>query len=134
MSHLIFIFDSQNEEYHILLQNENGPCPLLAAGNVLILKKSITLPSNCVKAGVVTIEQLTNILAEKILSSNHDSDSRDFHINEVLKIFPNLQFGMDVNVRLVLDPEWLIDCNCFFFRFWFRFFQLTISSFFSTNR
>mmetsp|Transcript_6553 Transcript_6553/g.15936 ORF Transcript_6553/g.15936 Transcript_6553/m.15936 type:complete len:416 (+) Transcript_6553:67-1314(+) len=106
----------KNEEYHILLQNENGPCPLLAAGNVLILKKSITLPSNCVKAGVVTIEQLTNILAEKILSGNHDSEGRDFHINEVLKIFPNLQFGMDVNPKFTAGPtgvEYTMELNAF---------------------
>lgn len=70
---------------------------------MLILKKSITLPSNCVGAGVVTIEQLTNILAEKILSANQDSEGRNFHINEVLKIFPNLQFGMDVNVSFAFD-------------------------------
>ena len=62
--------------------------------------KSISLPKKCVKAGVVTIEELTNILAEKILLNNQNSEGSDFHINEVMKIFPNLQFGMDVNVSL----------------------------------
>ena len=65
---------------------------------MLLLKKSISLPKKCIVASVVTIEELTNLLAEKILLTNHDSEGSGFHINEVMKIFPNLQFGMDVNV------------------------------------
>ena len=93
-----FLTNGKNERYNILLQNENGPCPLLAAANVLLLKKSIALPSNCIGSGVVTIEELTNILAEKMLTNNHGENGSDHHINETLRIFPNLQFGMDVNV------------------------------------
>ena len=51
----------------------------------------------------MTIEELTNLLAEKILiNSNSTTGSSDYHINEVMKIFPNLQFGMDVNVSASL--------------------------------
>jgi hypothetical protein len=63
------------------------------------------LPSNCVGAGVVTIEELTNILAEKILTNNNNSSGSDYHIDEVMKIFPNLQFGMDVNVSYLPDSD-----------------------------
>mmetsp|Transcript_43840 Transcript_43840/g.105776 ORF Transcript_43840/g.105776 Transcript_43840/m.105776 type:complete len:470 (+) Transcript_43840:96-1505(+) len=86
---------------HILLQNENGPCPLLAAANVLLLKDSITLPSNCIGAGVITIDELLNVLAEKILTNKTGSDH---HIQEVMDLFPTLQFGMDVNPKFTDGP------------------------------
>jgi MINDY deubiquitinase len=82
---------------------------------VLLLKQSITLPSNCKKAGVVTIEELTNVLAEKILLNHHDANN-DHHINEVMKIFPNLQFGMDVNPKFTAGPtgvEYTMELNAF---------------------
>jgi ubiquitin carboxyl-terminal hydrolase MINDY-1/2 len=105
----------QEKIYQILLQNENGPCPLLAAANVLLLKQSITLPPSCKGAGVVTIEELTNVLAEKILL-NHHAANNDHHINEVMKIFPNLQFGMDVNPKFTAGPtgiEYTMELNAF---------------------
>jgi len=84
-----------------LLQNENGPCPLLAAANVLLLKDSITLPSNCIGAGVVTIDQLVNVLGEKILLNQTGSDH---HIQEVMNLFPTLQYGLDVNPKFTEGP------------------------------
>ena len=33
-------------EVPIALQNENGPCPLLAIANVLLLRNQIKLPAN----------------------------------------------------------------------------------------
>mmetsp|Transcript_7422 Transcript_7422/g.8170 ORF Transcript_7422/g.8170 Transcript_7422/m.8170 type:complete len:428 (+) Transcript_7422:135-1418(+) len=105
-----------NQSHHILLQNENGPCPLLAAGNVLLLKKSIVLPSACIESGVVTIEELTNILAERILLNNSSTTGSDYHINEVMKIFPNLQFGMDLNPKFTAGPtgvEYTMELNAF---------------------
>ena len=53
----------------------------------------------------MTIEELTNILAEKILTNNHGTAGSDHHINEVMKIFPNLQFGMDLNVSVFYDDK-----------------------------
>lgn len=139
--------------------------PLLAAANVLLLKKLITLPSTCMHAGVVTIDELTNVLFEKILSNNstsmpapttptasskppddvggkaetatetigagdetttsdnkHDNNDhdylnpRDHHIQEVLQIFPSLQYGMDVNPRFDSGPtgmEYTKELNAF---------------------
>ena len=66
------------------------------------------LPSKCVESGVVTIEELTNILAEKILTNNHHSRGSDYHIDEVMKIFPKLQFGLDVNVSFGSDSGMFI--------------------------
>jgi len=116
MAYRLKSINYKNQHYNILLQNKNGPCPILAAANVLLLKKSIVLPSKCVGAGVVTIEELTNILAEKILTNNDNSRSRDYHVDEVLKIFPNLQFGMDVNPKFTAGPkgvEYTVELNAF---------------------
>jgi hypothetical protein len=95
------------------MQNENGPCPLLAAANVLLLKGSISLPSNFIGAGVVTIDQLVNVLAEKILTNQSASDH---HIQEAMQIFPSLQFGMDVNPKFTAGPtgvEYTVGLNAF---------------------
>lgn len=99
-----------------MLQNENGPCPLLAAANCLLLKGTITLPSNIVGAGVVTIDQLVNVLAEKILANQKGGPDSDHHVQEVLTIFPSLQFGMDVNPKFTAGPtgvEYTMHLNAF---------------------
>jgi len=53
---------------HILLQNKNGPCPLLAAANALLLRGAITLPGRCISAGQVSIDDVINILAERAVA------------------------------------------------------------------
>jgi hypothetical protein len=88
----------QNSDCKILLQNENGPCPLLAAANALLLKKSISLPSECVRSGVASIDDVVNILAEKALLSSSKVGA-EVHLDELLNIIPKLQFGMDVNPK-----------------------------------
>lgn len=51
----------------ILLQNENGPCPLLACANALLLRGVLELPPNCIRNDVVCIEDLMNTLADRAL-------------------------------------------------------------------
>ena len=109
----LFVYNAQSQPCHILLQNENGPCPLLAAANCLLLKGSIELPSNIIGSGVVTIDQLVNVLAEKVLTNATGSDH---HNHEVLTIFPSLQFGMDVNPKFTSGPtgvEYTLELNAF---------------------
>ena len=53
---------------HILLQNKNGPCPLLAAANALLLRGTITLPGRCISAGEISIDDVINLLAERAVS------------------------------------------------------------------
>jgi MINDY deubiquitinase len=112
---LLHFIVEQEKDHHILLQNENGPCPLLAATNCLILKGAVELPSNCIGVGVVTIDQLVNVLAEKILMNN-SSEQGEHHVQEVLTIFPTLQFGMDVNPKFTAGPtavEYTMHLNAF---------------------
>ena len=43
--HLIKWIEFNYEQLPILLQNVNGPCPLLAIFNILLLRKRVKLPS-----------------------------------------------------------------------------------------
>ena len=112
----------QNSPRKILLQNINGPCPLLAAANALLLRGVITLSSECVRNGVASTDDVVNMLANRALirsqqssstssslektdkeGDNDDNDetnkpsNHEYHLNEVLSILPTLQHGMDVN-------------------------------------
>ncbi len=63
----------------------------------------------------MTIDQLVNVLAEKMLS-NHQAGHADHHVQEVLNIFPSLQFGMDVNPKFTAGPtgvEYTLHLNAF---------------------
>jgi len=91
----------RNQDHYILLQNENGPCPLLAAANVLLLRGSIRLPDQCIHVGTATLDNVCNVLAEHAISS---SGSSNFHLNELLELFPTLQDGMDVNPKFTEGP------------------------------
>ena len=59
-------FQWRGEHIQIVTQNENGPCPLLAIANVLVLSKRISLPSvqEC-----ITGNQLMEHIGDYILSS-----------------------------------------------------------------
>eukprot|EP01082_Thalassiosira_pseudonana_P009295 g8327.t1 g8327 contig29:261970-263833(-) len=118
----------------ILLQNENGPCPLLAAANALLLRGVIVLSSECIRNGVASTEDVVNMLAERALASSclspqsaaagesgwNDVGARsvssernatttasshhEYHLNEVLSLLPSLQHGMDVNPKFTCGP------------------------------
>ena len=54
------------EKCPIVTQNSNGPCPLLAIMNVLLLRKNITFPP---MIEIITAEQLMDYLCEFIVSN-----------------------------------------------------------------
>mmetsp|Transcript_9469 Transcript_9469/g.14279 ORF Transcript_9469/g.14279 Transcript_9469/m.14279 type:complete len:578 (+) Transcript_9469:85-1818(+) len=105
MAHTLKSVRYLNETRHILLQNENGPCPLLAAANSLLLKGVLTLPSQVVRANVASTDDVINLLAERTLKSQSDNPDSSHHIDELLQLFPSLQFGMDVN------PKFTVGCT-----------------------
>eukprot|EP00891_Asterochloris_glomerata_P002115 jgi/Astpho2/2115/fgenesh1_pg.00038_%23_170_t len=94
-------------EVPIALQNENGPCPLLAIANVLLLRNQITLPAN---APDVSQDRLVSLVAEHLLDSNNEerlgpSVTIDYkanlqrNIEDAITLLPKLTTGIDVNVR-----------------------------------
>ncbi|ORX95011.1 DUF544-domain-containing protein [Basidiobolus meristosporus CBS 931.73] len=85
------------KQLSIITQNENGPCPLLALCNVLLLRGDIQIkPAD---RPVVDDEYLTSLLGEYLLDL-HSSESEDLSkFNDALAVIPLLQRGLDVNVR-----------------------------------
>ena len=88
----------------ILMQNENGPCPLLALSNVLILRGSIYIHPDI---NEVSFDDLTSRIAEYLLDANPLPDGGHLELRANLQrnltdgmaLFPKLNRGLDVNVR-----------------------------------
>ena len=123
----------------ILCQNKNGPCPLLAIANVLLLQNIIFIHSD---KSIITLDELivvvANAFVEKGLSDGDEnrprSDLFQQQLDSVLNTLPRLANGLDLNVHFtgitdfefteeisVLDaldipllPERLIDLNVHF--------------------
>ncbi|ORX55413.1 DUF544-domain-containing protein [Piromyces finnis] len=90
------------QQKNIITQNINGPCPLLALCNILILRGDISIP---VKKTEITYEEIIDILGDYIArntsnrNNNCNSDDTDFNFQDVLDIIPTLKKGLDVNVK-----------------------------------
>ena len=96
----------ENASRKILLQNINGPCPLLAAANALLLRGVISLSGECIRSAVASTDDVVNMLAGWAIERSHrrgahadESSDHEYHLNEVLSLLPSLQHGMDVNPK-----------------------------------
>mmetsp|Transcript_48435 Transcript_48435/g.135957 ORF Transcript_48435/g.135957 Transcript_48435/m.135957 type:complete len:175 (-) Transcript_48435:567-1091(-) len=93
-----------NRRVSILLQNENGPCPLLAICNVLLLRNAISIHEDIPS---VSLETLLRLVANPLLENNQlGSDRSSFEVansqqalNDAIGMLPRLQHGLDVNVQ-----------------------------------
>mmetsp|Transcript_10256 Transcript_10256/g.33889 ORF Transcript_10256/g.33889 Transcript_10256/m.33889 type:complete len:551 (+) Transcript_10256:107-1759(+) len=88
----------------MLMQNENGPCPLLALSNVLFLRGALTPPHPDLPK--IHISELTAMLAEYMLETNQPSETdaelranQQQNLQDGMSLFPKLQRGLDVNVK-----------------------------------
>ena len=83
----------------ILLQNENGPCALIALSNVLLLSPNYAETTsqlrNLAQAPTVTLRDLVAVLADIAMQLGGDSH-RD--MDRMLELLPKLQTG------LLIDP------------------------------
>ena len=106
----------------IICQNENGPCPLLAIANVLLLRNAIALEGSPDRPEVSTAE-LMSLLAARLLDVNDKSASDDEmvrqnqeqNLNDAVAVLPALATGLDVNVRFrhPLDFEFTAELAVF---------------------
>lgn len=109
----------QNQKTPIILQNENGPCPLLSICNVLLLRGQMQLEPNVelienekliqILANILFNECVPRFLARKSgQNAPNQQEQIDFeqNISDALHIFGRLQYGLDVNVKFS-------DCNAF---------------------
>jgi len=66
-------FGPSRRAVRVVIQNENGPCPLLAIANVLLLRNAIQLPAG---APDVTQERLVSLVAGHLLDANSEERLR----------------------------------------------------------
>ncbi|XP_073047772.1 uncharacterized protein [Primulina eburnea] len=104
----------------IILQNDNGPCPLLAICNVLSLKNSLNLSPDIPE---VSQEKLLSLVAERLIDSNCNIENKDTgyvenqqqNIADAIDLLPRLTTGIDVNIkfRRIDDFEFTRECAIF---------------------
>ncbi|GMH97918.1 hypothetical protein TrVE_jg8346 [Triparma verrucosa] len=80
----------------ILLQNENGPCPLLALSNVLILRNVLRLPAQCVASSIISFDELVQLIGGLALD---DKKSAADNLETLMDLLPTLAKGLDVNPK-----------------------------------
>lgn len=76
----------------MVCQEFNGPCPLLAVCNVLLLRGEATIRGGPTVRGA----QLLEVVANTVLARHPHVAARD--LQAVLRLLPTLQRGLDVNV------------------------------------
>ncbi|NXD31163.1 MINY1 hydrolase, partial [Spelaeornis formosus] len=115
----------------VVTQSENGPCPLLAIVNVLLLQGGVPgwspHSSGCSQVKlppqkeVVTAEELMAHLGNCILATQPRDTSEGLQLNfqqnihDTMTVLPKLSTGLDVNVRFtgVSDFEYTPECIIF---------------------
>ncbi|KAK7406189.1 hypothetical protein VNO78_07809 [Psophocarpus tetragonolobus] len=104
----------------IVLQNDNGPCPLLAICNVLLLRNNLNLSPDISE---VSQEKLLSLVAERLIDSNSNVNNKDAgyvenqqqNIADAIDLLPRLATGIDVNIkfRRIDDFEFTRECAIF---------------------
>lgn len=104
----------------IILQNDNGPCPLLAICNVLLLKNNLSLSPDITE---VSQEKLLSLVAERLIDSNSNVNNKDTeyvqnqqqNISDAIDLLPRLATGIDVNIKFlrINDFEFTPECAIF---------------------
>ncbi|NWW68352.1 MINY1 hydrolase, partial [Ifrita kowaldi] len=111
----------KGERTPVITQSENGPCPLLAIINILLLQwkaSGVKLPP---QKEVITAEELMAHLGNCILATQPRDTSEGLqlnfqqNINDTMTVLPKLSTGLDVNVRFtgVSDFEYTPECIVF---------------------
>uniref|UniRef100_A0A7N0UQG4 MINDY deubiquitinase domain-containing protein n=1 Tax=Kalanchoe fedtschenkoi TaxID=63787 RepID=A0A7N0UQG4_KALFE len=104
----------------IILQNENGPCPLLSICNVLLLKNNLNLGPDLHE---VSQEKLLSLVAERLIDANSNFEDKDHdysknqqqNIADAIDLLPRLTTGIDVNLKFtgIRDFEFTPECAIF---------------------
>mmetsp|Transcript_95348 Transcript_95348/g.294062 ORF Transcript_95348/g.294062 Transcript_95348/m.294062 type:complete len:406 (+) Transcript_95348:55-1272(+) len=106
----------------ILLQSANGPCPLLALCNVLLLRNQLSIPQD---ARYISFAELVEMVSNHLFDANaaamtgDSTSSRAVNVQEslssCLEILPRLNVGLDVNCKFggVSDFEYTQELSVF---------------------
>lgn len=97
-------------EVPVVVQNENGPCPLLAIANTLLLRGMLTIAVN---SPDISSDRLMQMVAEYLLDSNKVEDESPLAANvrknlgDVISALPKLATG----VSGYLSHSWPVFAN-----------------------
>ena len=102
----------------ILCQNENGPCPLLAICNALLLRSQIHIHADVAE---VSLSELITLVANRLVEANAaggDSEraaNQAHALHDAIDLLPSLGRGLDVNVRFTSCAgfEYTRECGVF---------------------
>lgn len=87
----------------IVTQNENGPCPLVAIINTLLLRRKLSLStSGDVVSSAKLMEHLGDAILENVPQDLADREVRlnfEQNMSDAMAVLPKLQTGLDVNVQ-----------------------------------
>lgn len=86
------------------MQNRNGPCALLALANALLLTSETSIPTGTTQ---IAEASLMALLAEYVSTRTQPGSSsqpeidvvREYAVTDFLNLLPDLNKGMDVNIR-----------------------------------
>uniref|UniRef100_A0A8R1U8T1 MINDY deubiquitinase domain-containing protein n=1 Tax=Pristionchus pacificus TaxID=54126 RepID=A0A8R1U8T1_PRIPA len=83
----------------IMTQNQNGPCPLIAVVNALVLRGKFSFNENEWKVSLTRVLDAVGdmILIEK--DTRGDNETLDANVESALETLRNSPHGLDVNVR-----------------------------------
>ncbi|CAI5468843.1 unnamed protein product [Closterium sp. Yama58-4] len=92
------------QQVPIVMQNDNGPCPLLGIANVLLLRNAISLRPSATE---ISQSDLLSLVAHRLLDSNTGMEGRSAeyisnrqqNVADCMALLPRLATGIDVNVR-----------------------------------
>ncbi|KAG2770962.1 hypothetical protein PC129_g15113 [Phytophthora cactorum] len=104
-------------------QNANGPCPLLAIANVLLLRGQLSLEGIVEPPGFVSAQNLMQLVHHRLLDTNPPLSNgselqrltQEKTLKDVAELLPSLLVGLDVNVRFhnITDFEYTVACAAF---------------------
>ena len=80
----------------ILLQDVNGPCPIIALFNILLLRGNVSLPAG---AGEVPVSRVVAMLAEYLLDKNEAMLNSSSTVSESVKA--DLQYNLADAISLI---------------------------------
>lgn len=85
--------EHMQKQVNIMLQNENGPCPLIAIANILSLRGAIQLePSN---SSAITVDQVVKIITNFLREKYPNISPEEF--DTYTKVLSDFKIGLDVN-------------------------------------
>ncbi|CAI9110800.1 OLC1v1010887C1 [Oldenlandia corymbosa var. corymbosa] len=122
LMHKVKVIDFLGRPTPIILQKDNGPCPLLAICNVLLLQNKLSLRPDISE---VSQQHLLSLVADRIFISNLNeeeqedddgcSENLEQNIADAIDLLPRLATGIDVNTkfRRIDDFEFTRECAIF---------------------